>query len=196
MIHFDPVPEPPGFDEEVRQPGNAWLQQHPDTERPRDFWSPFKPHLEAGFRKLCGYTAMLTTDGTVDHYLSCKNYPELTYEWRNYRFVSPRINSSKQDVDDRVLDPFQVTDGWFEILLPSLQLVMTDAVPADECERATFTLERLHLRDGETVIRQRREWYKRYEQGEMPLELLDKFAPLIARAVRKQMEAEVDGTHH
>jgi hypothetical protein len=79
MIHFDPVPEPPEFDEQVRQPGNTWLQQHPDAERPHDFWSRFKPHLSAGFGKLCGYSAMRDLVGTIDHYLSCKNHPELIY---------------------------------------------------------------------------------------------------------------------
>lgn len=186
MIHFDPVAEPPDFDEQVRQHGNVWLQQHPEADRPRAFWSPFKPHLCTGFRHLCGYSAMYEPVGTVDHYLSYRNYPELAYEWSNYRFASAWINSSKQDVDDRVLDPFLVKDGWFEIVLPSLQLVMTDAIPAEERERATFTLERLHLRDSETVIRQRRAWYEMYEQGKLSLEGLDEVAPLIARAIRKQ----------
>lgn len=196
MIPVDPLPEPPEFDEQVRQPGKAWLQQHPDAERPRDFWSPFKPPLAAGFGNRCGYAAMLDLVGTIDHYLSCKNYPEQTYEWSNYRFASGWINSSKQDADERVLDPFLVEDGWFEILLPSLQLVMTDAIPAEERERAAFTLERLHLCDGETVIKQRMGWYKLYQQGKLSLAGLDDVAPLIARAVRKQMENETQGNGH
>jgi hypothetical protein len=73
-------------------------------------------------------------------------------------------------------------------LLPSLQLVMTDAVPATERERAAFTLARLHLRDSEPIIRQRRSWYEMYEQGKLTLEGLDDVAPLIAQAIRKKME--------
>jgi hypothetical protein len=170
----------------VRQPGNAWLQQHPHANRPRDFWSQFKPLLAEVFHNRCGYAAMYEPIGTIDHYLSCKNHPELAYEWDNYRFASSWINSSKQDVDDQVLDPFLVEDGWFEILLPSLQLVMTDAIPDTELERATFTLERLHLRDSETIIRQRQSWYEMYQQGKLPLDGLEQVAPLIARAIRKQ----------
>lgn len=75
--------------------------------------------------------------------------------------------------------------GWFEILLPSLQLVLTDAVPQDKREIAQYTLMRLHLRDDERIIRQRREWYRMYQDGGLSLEELEKKAPLIARAIRK-----------
>ena len=69
-------------------------------------------------------------DGTVDHYLSCANHRALAYEWTNYRFTSARMNSIKRTEDDRVLDPFEVGDDWFEILLPSLQMVQRIASPS------------------------------------------------------------------
>ena len=127
--------------------------------------------------------------GTVDHYRSCDADRKQAYEWANYRFASAWINSSKRTADDAVLDPFQVEDGWFEILLPSLQLVLTDAVPQGIKKIAEHTLTRLHLRDDERVIRQRREWYRMYQDGELNLEGLEKKAPLIARAIRKQQAA-------
>lgn len=128
--------------------------------------------------------------GTVDHYLSWNTRPELAYDWDNYRFASGWINSSKQTADDTVLDPFLVGDDWFEIILPSLQLVLTDAVPEEHRARAAHTLERLHLRDDERVIRQRREWYRMYQEGELTLEGLRKKAPLIARSVEKLRNQE------
>ena len=88
MIHFDPVPEPPDFDQNARQPGNDWLAEHPNVDRPRDYWSQFRIQLADGFRNLCGYSAMFEPEGTVDHYRSWKNNKSLAYEWRNYRFVS------------------------------------------------------------------------------------------------------------
>lgn len=187
MMRFNPPPEPPEFDQKARQPGNTWLAKNPG-KRPKDLWSPFTSQLADGFQSLCGYSAMYQPTGTVDHYLSCKNYPEQAYEWSNYRFASGWINSSKRTVDDQVLDPFEVEDDWFEILLPSLQLVLTDAVPPQERERAEFTLHRLHLRDDERVIRQRQQWYQLYLDGDLTLEGLEKKAPLIARAVRKQQQ--------
>ena len=185
MIHFVPPLEPDDFDEKVRKPGAAWLALHAKG-RPKGFWGLCKAQLADGFRNLCGYSAMYEPVGTVDHYRSCDADRQQAYEWDNYRFASGWINSSKRTADDTVLDPFHVEDGWFEILLPSLQLVVTDAVPPDIKKLAEHTLTRLHLCDDERVIRQRREWYRMYQDGELTLEGLEKKAPLIARAIRKQ----------
>jgi hypothetical protein len=193
MIHVFPPPEPPNFDQQTRQPGQRWLHKNldsngqlPKTKRPPAKWTRFKSHLAASFRNCCGYSAMYEPVGTVDHYLCCENHPKLAYEWSNYRYASGWINSSKGLLDNQVLDPFEVQDEWFEILLPSLQLVLTDAVPAAERERAEFTLIRLHLRDDERVIRQRRQWYQMYLEEKISLAALTDVAPLIARAIRKQ----------
>lgn len=193
MMRFNPPPEPSDFDEKARQLGNNWLSKNPDPKkRPKDYWSPFKSYLADGFGNLCGYSAMYEPVGTVDHYLSCENHRHLAYEWSNYRFASAWINSSKGTVDDQVLDPFQVGDDWFEILLPSLQLVLTDAVPPHERQKAEFTLQRLHLRDDERVIRQRQAWYQLYLEGNITLQGLEKKASLIARAIRKQQQASLE----
>ncbi|MFB2920359.1 MULTISPECIES: hypothetical protein [Aerosakkonema] len=189
MIRFNPPSEPPEFDQKARQPGNNWLAKNPNNLRPRDYWSPFKSNLADGFGNLCGYSVMYEPVGTVDHYLSCENYPNLAYEWSNYRFASAWINSSKRTLDDQVLDPFQVGEDWFEIILPSLQLVLTNKVPPAERQRAEFTLQRLRLRDDERVIRQRQQWYQLYLDGDITLEGLEKKAPLIARAIRKQQQS-------
>jgi hypothetical protein len=194
MIPVKPVPEPKTFDAEVRTPGRAWLAQHPPPERPKDLWSPFRHLLAEGFAHRCGYTAMYDPSGSVDHYLSVKNERELAYEWSNYRFCQEWLNKSKRDVDEKVLDPHEVEDGWFETLLPSLQLVVTDKVPRSQQARAKYTLTRLHLRDDERVLRQRREWYRMYQQGEITLAGLRKKAPLIADAVEKQAAARKDET--
>ena len=185
MIHFTPPAEPPEFEEKARKPGMEWLNAHP-TGRPKDLWTAFKAELADGFGNLCGYSAMFEPVGTVDHYLCCENHRKKSYEWSNYRFSSGWINSSKKTEDEKVLDPFEIKNDWFEVLLPSLQLVLTNAVPASEKKRAEHTLERLHLRDDERVIRQRREWYRMYQDGELNLVGLEKKAPLIARAIRKQ----------
>lgn len=186
MIRFERVPEPSTFDRKARKPGRQWLQDHPGARRPRDYWRPFKPDLADGFHDLCGYSVMWIPNGTVDHYISFHADRHLAYEWDNYRYAAAWINSSKQTVDEQVLDPFEVEDGWFEILLPSLQLVLTDAVPPAQRARAQFTIERLHLRDDERIIRQRQEWFRMYRTGELTLDGLRRKAPLIAGAVEKQ----------
>lgn len=189
MMRFMPVPEPVGFEAQVRQPGRIWLTDHPNASRPRDYWTLFKPALAEGFGHLCGYSVMYEPVGTVDHYISWSTDKPLTYEWSNYRFASAWINSSKQNANERVLDPYEVMDEWFEILLPSLQLVVTDRVPAEHRERAEYTLQRLHLHDDERVIRQRQEWYRLYCENKLTLDGLREKAPLIARAIEKQQRS-------
>jgi hypothetical protein len=189
MIRFERVPEPEDFDRLARQPGLAWLAAHPDATRPRDYWSRFKPQLADGFRQLCAYSAMWEPVGSVDHFLSCKHHLPRAYDWSNYRFASAWINSSKQNADDQVLDPHEIEDGWFEILLPSLQLVLTDAVPPERQAQAEHTLRRLHLRDDERILRQRRAWYALYEEGKLTIEGLHERAPLLARALEKTLAA-------
>ncbi len=183
MIHVAPVPEPGDFDVRARRPGLRWLEEHPDAKRPRDYWTPFRPALAEGFLSLCGYCAMFEPVGSVDHYDSERS---LAYEWDNYRFASAWINSSKQRADTQVLDPYEVEDGWFDLHLPSLQLRVTDSVPEELRAKAEHTLDRLNLRDDERVLRQRREWYRMYQDGELTLGGLREKAPLIAGAVEKQ----------
>ncbi len=189
MIRFEKVAEPPEFDQKVRKPGLKWLEENPEIGRPRDYWSPFKPDLARGFKNLCAYSAIFEPVGTVDHYIGVSSNMMLAYEWDNYRFASAWINSSKKNEDDKILDPFEVQDDWFEVHLPSLQLTVSGNVPDEYREKAEYTLMRLHLRNDERIIRQRREWYRMYCEGELNLEGLKKKAPLIARAVENQMSA-------
>lgn len=181
--------EPPYFDEKIRIPGRAWLQEHSHADRPKHYWRFCLPDLARAFRDLCGYTAMYEPSGTVDHYLSCKNYPELAYEWSNYRYISGWLNSVKQDADRQILDPFEVQDNWFELQLPSLLLTPTEHIPPEYKARAEFTLKRLKLVNGVNVMRQRQMWYNLYLSGKASLSLLDTLAPLLAEAIRRQAES-------
>lgn len=180
--------EPDDFDAECRQKGLAWLQKNPkDTRkspRPKDFWSPFRPALADRFVNLCAYGAMYEPVGTVDHFQPVNADETLAYEWKNYRYASGWINSSKNKCT-AVLDPFDVQHGWFEVLLPSLQLVARkDRIPEALHPLVDDTLKRLHLRDDERIVRQRRQWLKLYEQGRLDLAGLQELAPLIAEAVQ------------
>ncbi|HOZ49971.1 MAG TPA: hypothetical protein PLO37_23585 [Candidatus Hydrogenedentes bacterium] len=187
MIHVDPVPEPAAFDADVRQVGNAWLGKHP-TGQPPSLWRDFSAALAEGFHDLCGYGAMYEPRGTIDHFISIKEARCLAYEWNNYRYASQWINSSKQQGRSgacRVLDPYEVQHDWFEVLLPSLQMTVTDRIPSDLRARAEYTLDRLHLRDDERILRQRQHWMKEYEKtGDIGI--LERNAPLLARAVLKR----------
>lgn len=190
MIPVPRVQKPRGFDAKVKAPGNAWLAKNPAAARPPALWADYTAQLSDGFANLCGYAAMLDpTGGTVDHFLSFKHHRHLAYEWNNYRFASATLNSSKRDADDEVLDPFEVGAGWFEVILPSLQMRVTDAVPDAYRSKAEFTLKRLKLRDGERVIRWRKSWYDMYRSGQLSLDGLRGVAPLLAAAVEAEARA-------
>jgi hypothetical protein len=64
--------------------------------------------------------------------------------------------------------------------------VLTDKVPKEQRLKAQFTLQHLGLDYNERILRQREEWFRMYEQGQITLEGLAKKAPLIARAIEKQ----------
>ena len=184
MIRFERVPEPAEFDRRARVPGNAWLDEHPGATRPKDYWTPFKGALADGFQNLCAYSAMYESVGTVDHFVSCREDRSKAYEWENYRYCAAWINSSKNNVRaEDLLDPFEIEDGWFEVHLPSLQLRVSENVPNELRKRAEYVLVRLRLRDDERVMRQRREWYRMYECGEISKVGLEGKAPLIAAAI-------------
>ena len=186
MIRFARVPEPADFDKSAKAPGTRWLAAHPDAERPKDFWTPFKGVLAQGFRNLCAYSAMYEPVGTVDHFVSCHEDLSKAYEWGNYRYCAAWINSSKGNAPaGDLLDPFDIGTGWFELHLPSLQLRVSDAIPDEFRERAEYVLDRLHLRNDERVMRQRREWYRMYQCGELSLAGLEGKAPLIAAAINR-----------
>lgn len=197
MIEIDQtrLAEPAEFDALCRQKGLQWLNDHPKATRkprnprPKDLWSKFKPQLADAFRQLCAYGAMYEPVGTVDHFQPVDADETLSYEWSNFRFASAWINSSKNK-SVAVLDPLDVRDGWFEVLLPSLQLVVVPArVPETLRDLAEQTLLRLHLRDDERVLKQRRKWYRMYQERKLTLEGLRECAPLIAAAVDKHLAA-------
>jgi hypothetical protein len=193
MLRCYPTSEPDKFDAEVRKPGQAWLAANPDkpSSKYKAFWSNWeacKEKLADSFQQRCAYTAMRilpAQDGTIDHYLSKKNYPELTYEWSNYRYCKGYFNGLKLNHDDHILDPFEVEDDWFEVQIPSLQLILTDKVPPELREKAEFTLRQLQLQDTKRIIDQRTEYYEDYLAGLVTLEKIERDAPLIAKAIRK-----------
>ncbi len=195
MIPFRLADEPPAFDEKCRQPGMKWLEEHPGYDRPKDLWSDFEGDLNRAFNSMCGWTAVTIGKGQVDHFipvatLKRTGQDKLAYEWKNFRYIDGWINQKK--LAAHVLDPFDVQVGWFRILLPSMQLVATESIPAHFKDLAEFTLERLGLRDHEVIVRYRKMWFDMYRNEGLPLDSLRSRAPLIADAVERDLNAGID----
>ena len=189
MIHFEPVPEPADFHDGARTPGTAWLAAHPEAKRPPrllDSLQRGRWHPASGAS--APYSAMYEPVGTVDSLRELARRPIEGVRVGTTIAIAPDgINSSKQKASSATLfDPYEIENGWFELLLPSLQLRISDTIPDAFRERAEHTLTRLHLRDDERVLRQRQEWHRMYRSGELTLEGLWKKAPLIAKAIADQ----------
>ncbi|GEM_PF-368880 len=193
MMKFELQPEPEYFDEKVRKKGNEWLNKNPDvtdTNKYPDHWKFCKEDLAKEFNYLCAYSIIRIRSvdiDTVDHYLSKDNYREQTYEWRNYRYANPKINSRKRKHDNKILDPFEVEDDWFEIQLPDCQLIWTDNLPEDKKEKAELTIKKLKLNNAPDFLNYRQELYYEYIDGDISLNKLKREAPLIARAIIKEI---------
>jgi len=181
----NPIPKPALFDENCRRPGLQWLRINRTSKKFPSHWREFQPDLAEGFHNRCGWWAMRIADGAVDHYLSKENHRRLAYSWNNYRYIAGTVNSSKKKRDDTMLDPFEVQPGWFEVQLPSMQLIRTDQVPQDLRAKADFTLTKLHLRNGIKVRRNRKRWYDDYKANKVTRDGLRDYAPLIAAAVER-----------
>jgi hypothetical protein len=195
VIAFTLKDEPKKFDERCRKRGEAWLAANTGYDRPYDYWTEFEPDLRDAFDGLCAYCAMKTMKCEVDHFrpvavLKEEGADKLAYEWKNFRYGEGLMNRKKWK--HLILDPFDVQDGWFEIELPGLQLLATDAIPQQYRDLASFTLRKLGLRDGEVVVRYRREWFQMYQRGKIPLEGLKEIAPLITAAIERDLQAGKD----
>jgi hypothetical protein len=131
----------------------------------------------------------LSHDGDIDHFVSIDEDRSRAYRWSNLRYSAGWLNSAKQGLpSSQILDAFEVEDEWFEILLPSLGLVVTPRCPSRVRERAELMLTRLGLGRGEQVMRSRQAFYDDYLAKRVTIDYLDDRAPLIARAVRKAKE--------
>jgi hypothetical protein len=195
MKRFREVQEPATFDARCRQRGQVWLAQNQGYDRPRDYWTEFEPDLRKVFRGLCAYCVMLVMKAEIDHFvpvaiLKQHGDDNQAYEWANFRYGDKTLNGRKWK--HLILDPYKVQDNWFELRLPSLQLVLTDKVPQKHRQLAEFTLKQLGLTADEVIVRYRQQWFEMYRKGQLSLTGLAKVAPLIARAVRRDLRASID----
>ena len=186
----NPIRKPRNFTRDCETKGIAWLAANPGSKRFPALWQKYQPQLAEGFHDRCGWWGMRIADGAVDHYLSKKFHRDRAYDWTNYRYISTSVNSSKRNKDDKVLDPFDIQPGWFEVQLPSMLLKRTALVPAALQAKADFTIKELRLVSGHKVRRNRRAWYEDYKNGRITDAGLAAYAPLVAEAVTKWKNAK------
>lgn len=193
MIHVDMQPEPPDFDEVVRQPGLAFLVDRP-TPSDKEFnshayWRRVLRHLRDAYRGICAYSCHWvpydTGADTVEHFHPKALHPAKAYEWVNYRFVCSRLNGRKGVYED-VLDPFLIETGWFVIDFPSLLVKPATRLEELLQSRIRTTCERLGLNDEATCLKQRYHYVRDYCVQGLPFALLQRDAPFLASEISRQ----------
>lgn len=190
MIRVAARPEYPGFDAEVRQPGAAFLLQcsAPNSKEfsKKNYWSRAAKELHAAYGGVCAYTAMyLTEQGSVDHFYPKNSYPQLAYEWSNYRLASGRVNNAKSN-QTNILDPLLLQDDWFFLNLPSCMLKANQNLDKALRSRVNSTINGLKLNSDDYYAQERCNILIEYAKGEITLSFLKRRYPFLAKEVLRQ----------
>ena len=184
--------EPPQFEEDVRVPGRAFLEQvpNPSTKQwgSRPYWQRVLGELYEDYGGICAYTCHriepITGADTVDHFVPKSIEPALAYEWTNYRLVCARMNGRKGTKRD-VLDPFALREFTFALHFPSLQVRPSGECSAELAVEAATTIMRLKLNDA-LCVKARWTYIKNYCKTWISFEFLEEYAPFIHREILRQ----------
>ena len=188
MIYVVPKDEPPDFDEVIRQPGLRALERG-DNPLP-DYWRLCLNELYRLYDGICAYACVLippvTGGRSVEHFAPKKKHRDHAYEWKNYRLVCSVMNSRKRDFED-VLDPFEISDGWFRIQFTTMKVVPDAQLNAARKEEVLNTIERLKLNRADCITA-RSLYYDTYiaPVDPLPFHLLRKWSPFVALEVERQ----------
>jgi hypothetical protein len=190
MIRVDPAPEYPDFDGQVRVPGAAFLATCPtptsEQFRKKNFWNRAARELHAAYSGICAYTAMyLPEQGSVDHFLPKSDYPDLAYEWSNFRLASGRVNSSKGN-QIHILDPFDIENDWFYIDIPTCLLRPNPDLGKDLRARIKGTINSLRLNQDDNYVQERCNILIEYACGDISKNFLQRRYPFLAKEIDRQ----------
>ena len=191
MIRVQKKREYPGFDAEVRKPGLRFLKANPSPSsrdfRGNDYWRNATKELHRRYLR-CAYTSLRligSNERSVDHFLPKSIYPNLAYEWCNYRLARRRLNNHKGDAV-KVVDPFRVRSGWFVLSLPSCLMV-----PGGDLDKRTrrlveSTIKILKLNSDEALPVERCDLLTRWAVGKWSRARLQKHYPFLAHEITRQ----------
>ena len=110
MLRLKLKPEPENFDADVRKPGLKWISEHPNSTNYHDYWGRIRNDLRHAYNSICAYTGLYVASGVVEHAKPKSKYKNLVYEWSNYRYADPAVNSTKKDKVCPV-DPTEINNG-------------------------------------------------------------------------------------
>lgn len=189
MRAVTPQPEPDDFDHRVREPGNAGLARRRRNGQRLWFnplWSLVYDEFHSLYGGFCAYTCFYQLDrATVDHFKPKCRYPNLAYEWHNYRLSSPRANQFKGSRED-ILDPFEIGDGWFVLDLPSCLIRVRDGLEDTLADAVTCTIDALRLNDDDYLVQRRSDLVYAFVQGDVSRTYIQRMNPFIFDEITRQ----------
>lgn len=195
VIPVTPQQAPSNFDEAVKNPGIAWLnekgitldQRAPKGTKFEDFWTGCIDFAHSTYRGICAYQGvhleLATSEVTIDHYQSKMSRPDLAYEWSNYRLASLGLNRIKGE--KAVLDPFAVEEDWFFLELVSGRIFANPDLPLARQALIQGTIAKLGL-DNARCRHMRAEHFKNYKEGLLTAEGLCRFSPFVFKEASRQ----------
>lgn len=189
MIPVSPQPEPLDFDAKVRQRGRRFLAAH-RTPTSQDFknhryWKDAVDDLYRAYQGVCAYTGIhISRRGSksVDHFKPKSLYPDLAYEWRNYRLALQKINEYKGDIDG-IVDPFSVPLAWFILDFPSCLVKAGPGLAIQETTMVSRTITALHLNDDDNLVKYRFEFMLQLVEGKVTLRDVQDYFPFLAAEI-------------
>lgn len=188
MIRVIYRPEYQEFDSRVRQPGVEFLRKNPRHRgwKGGKFWSRAKDHLREAYQCRCAYTSLYIVDAeTVDHFLPKSKYPELAYEWDNYRLARNKINMYKGEAVD-IVDPFRVQEGWFVLDLPSCQIRPGKHIDEITKEKIIRTIKVLKLNADDRLVQERCDMLMEFAKGDVGIRHVERYYPFLSSEIKRQ----------
>lgn len=189
MIQVQQQQEPADFAAKVRSRGQALLRTRPrptrEDYRKYPYWRDCLRQLHGAYREVCAYSSMWIPSGyTLDHFRPKVRYPNLAYEWSNYRLAMDIVNNSKGE-SEVVLDPFLVTNGWFILDKASLWVKPEPTLGAVIKGRVQSSIDVLKL-NHYRLVTQRFQILRGYIDGKQRLDSIQEKYPFIAAEIVRQ----------
>ena len=193
MIPVTPQAEPLSFNTNVRQPGNIFLSacptpNHKDWNK-HSYWQKASDDLYRAYGGICAYTcewfSRTSTSSSVDHFLPKSSYPNLAYEWSNYRLTTQKANGNKGNAVG-IADPFTISSGRFVLDLPSCLIKPGAGLSPADYSMIERTINILKLNDDDEYVQSRCDIILYYIKGDISLNYMwDKY-PFIAHELTRQ----------
>lgn len=196
MIPVALQPEPGDFDEKVRKPGYAWLEQHkiardqppPDPSALPNYWTASNRQLWEAYSGVCAYLAIFfewsTGATSTDHFIAKSRNAGNAYEWGNYRLSCLDANRKKNRFDD-VLDPVGLAPNTFIINFASGEILPNPSLDADTLTAARKTIQRLKLDSPENNAMRARH-FQNYISSDWSLPLVGRMSPFVCAEIIRQ----------